>query len=848
MKKNTPFPDTWVFRMAWRDSRSHRRRLLLFVTSIVFGVAAIVSIGSFGANIERAINEQAKTLLGADLMFSSLRPFIAEVDSVIAAIGGEQVREFAFGSMALFPKTGNSRLVQVRAVDAAFPFYGAIGTEPPEAAGRYQAGRFALVDESLALQLGVTTEDSIRIGKLSLQVIGSITRTPAEPPVASTFNPTIFIPARLLAETALLQPGSLINYRVYFRLNDAHNADTLAVTLGPLLDEHHIRVETIASRKQRVGKIMENLYRFLNLVGFVALILGSIGVASAVHVYINQKLGDVAVLRCVGASSKQTFQIYLIQVAAMALVGSCFGAALGIVVQAALPGILLDFLPVQIAAQFLWGPIVDGMLVGLGLAMLFALLPLLSVRNVSPFFALRAAFEITAPPKDKSRWLTGLAIVATVAGFFVYQSANWIFGLLFAAVVMLAFAILAGVARLITVSVRKFFPKSWSYVWRQGLANLYRPNNQTLVLMVAVGLGTFLITTLYLTHDTLLSKVSYVAGGNRPNMLIYDIQSDQIEAVSALFRGNDVPIIQSAPMVTMRIAAINAERTGNILSDSTRRASRGLLRWEYRTTYRDSLINSEEIIAGEWVGHARQDAGIFPISFEEGAAERLQLALGDTIIWDVQGVPLITRISSFRKVDWQRIQANFMVVFPTGALEDAPQIHILAAKTSSSKASAGIQKALVQAFPNVSIIDLKLVLHTLDALLNKVAFAIRFMAFFSILAGLLVLSAAVVTSRLQRVQETVLLRTLGASRNQVTRIMVIEYLFLGSFASITGLVLAYGTSWALAVFIFESAFLPTFLPFLLVTATVVGLTILIGMASSRGILSRPPLEILRAEG
>ncbi len=423
----------------------------------------------------------------------------------------------------------------------------------------------------------------------------------------------------------------------------------------------------------------------------------------------------------------------------------------------------------------------------------------------------------------------------------------------FAAAICLAFAVLAGMAKIITVVFKRFFPKSWSYVWRQGLANLFRPNNQTLVLMVSIGLGTFLITTLYLSHDTLLEKVTYVGGGDRPNLVLFDIQPDQKEELVELIRAHDLPILQEAPMVTMRISAINGRSVEDILNESanedssSERVSRGLLRWEFRTTYRDTLLDSENIVAGEWQGKVTNDPDVVPISLEEGAAERLNVAVGDTIVWNVQGVPLTSRIMSLRDVDWERIQANFMALFPEGALEYAPQIYILSTKAANIEKSAELQRAVVQAFPNVSIIDLALILNTLDTFLSKISFVIRFMAFFSIFTGLIVLAAAVITSRYQRIQESILLRTLGASRKQVIRIMVVEYIFLGGFAALTGLILSYLGGWALAFFVFDSVFVPTLLPFVIVIAVVVGLTIGIGMLNSRGILDRPPLEVLRLE-
>ncbi len=848
MKSKNPFSNPWVWKMAWRDSRTHRKRLFLFMTSIVLGIAALVSIGSFGENLEKAIDVQAKTLLGADMMLTSLQPFAPETETLIDSIGGEQARETLFASMAYFPKNANTRLVQVRSVQGDFPFYGKIGTEPKQAVETYKSGANSLVDDALMLQCEVAPGDSIKIGATVFQIAGRLKKIPNNPPISSVFSPTVYIPVTYLEQTKLIQRGSLVNYRIYFKFDDARDPEALVKSLRPHLNKHRLRAETVENRKRRVGRVMENLYRFLSLVGFVALILGSIGVASAVHVYTKQKLGDVAILRCVGAESKETFFIYLIQIAAMAFFGSMIGAGVGMAIQIFLPNVFSEFLPVTIEYFVAWLAIAKGMLLGLGLALLFALLPLLSIRKISPLLALRSSYENgTVGAKDKMRIFMYFLIVIAVSTFAISQSAEWHYGLIFTGAILIAFGVLSAVAKLITVFFKKYFPKSWPYVWRQGLANLYRPNNQTSVLMLSIGLGTFLITTLYLSHDTLLQKVTYVGGGNRPNLILFDVQPDQKDAVGQLVQSFDLPIVQEAPMITMRIDTLKGRSVEDILSDSSRTVRRGLLRWEFRTTYRSHLFETEELVSGTWHERVAEDAKIIPISIEQEAAGRLNLALGDTIVWNVQGVNLTTYVASMRKVDWQRIQANFFVVFPEGVLEYAPQIFVLATRAQTTEKSAELQRAIVRTFPNVSMIDLALVLNTLDTFLSKISFVIRFMAFFSILTGLIVLAAAVITSRFQRVQESILLRTLGASRKQIIKIMMIEYVFLGGFAAFTGLILSYAGSWALAFFVFDSVFVPTVLPFLIVLSVVVGLTILIGMLNSRGILDRPPLEVLRVE-
>jgi putative ABC transport system permease protein len=357
-----------------------------------------------------------------------------------------------------------------------------------------------------------------------------------------------------------------------------------------------------------------------------------------------------------------------------------------------------------------------------------------------------------------------------------------------------------------------------------------------------------LISTLYLSQSTLLNHISLTGSGNNPNMVLFDIQSDQTESVKQLVRSFGLPVLQHVPVVTMRLAGVKGRSTEELLNDPERKFWRGALQREYRVTYRDRLIETEKVVAGAWQGRVDPGPDVVPISLGEDIVRWLDVSIGDQLVFDVQGVPVTAVVSSIRKVEWRRVQPNFLVVFPAGALEEAPQFHVLVTRTDSNETAATLQRAAVQQFPNVSIIDLTLVLDTIDAVLSKVSFVIRFMALFSILTGLIVLAGAVITGRYQRIQESVLLRTLGASRAQIIKIMLIEYLFLGSFAAFTGLLLSLAGSWALARFVFKVTFVPATLPMLITLVVVVGLTILIGMLNSRGVTHRPPLEVLRVDG
>jgi len=831
--------------MAWRDTRASRGRLLLFSSSIVLGVAALAAIGSLGTNLQRAVEEQARTLLGADLAISSRRPFSAEEEALMKDIGGEQSRETSFSSMVYFPASGGTRLVQVRALSGAFPFYGRLETEPSGAEAEFRQGRGALVEQNLLIQFGAKVGDNIRLGQLTLPVAGELIKVPGESAALAVVAPRVYLPMADLPAAGLLGQGSLAQYKTYFKFPPQTNVAQLAARLEPQLEKFRLNFDTVEKRKQNLGRAMDNLYHFLNLTGLVALMLGGVGVAGAIHVHVKQKLASVAVLRCLGGSVAQVFAVYLAQGLALGALGALLGAGLGLAAQTLLPRVLADFIPFTFHFQTAWLALGRAAGAGFLVCLLFALLPLLAVRRVSPWAALRIAFEPAARP-DPLRWGVMACLAALALGFGLAQGRNWRAGAGFVLGLGVVFVLLAATARALVAMARQSGRIPLPFVARQGLANLHRPDNRTQLLLFSLGLGTFLLTGIFLAEHTLMTDL-IVPGASRANAVLFDIQPDQKDGVAKLVRSLGRPVLDEAPIVTMRLSSIKGRSIESLLADRQSALPAWTLRREYRSTYTDHLRDAETISAGQWIGQVTNPAAPVPISVETGIAGELRVKLGDEIVFDVQGAPVRARVASLREVNWRRPQPNFFILFPRGVLEDAPSMNVLVTRVDSSAQSALLQREVVRAFPNVSVIDLTLILETVDAIVEKVSFVIRFMALFTVAAGILVMAGALVSSHFQRVRESVLLRTLGASRAQVRGILAVEYLALGLLAAVTGILLALAAAWALAAFVFQVHFMPPLWPVLAALAAVPALTLATGLLMSRGILRQSPLAVLRAE-
>lgn len=839
----------WAFKMAYRDSRRSRSRLILFTGSIILGVAALVAINTFGNNLRTDINEQSKELLGADLVIRSNQAFTDSAEMVMDTFGGITSEEYNFSSMVIFPKTGDTRAVQVRAIEGDFPFFGQFETVPAEAGRNFRDDKKALVDQTLMMQYNVKVGDSIKVGNLSFEIAGKLLQVPGQMQMMSMVYAPVYIPMRYLDQTSLLKKGSRVNYKRYFSLGENIPTQEELDKLEPRFRELRLRYDTVEERQEDMGEAFDGLTRFLNLVAFAALLLGCVGVANSVHIYIKDKLSTVAILRCLGAQGGSTFSMYLIQILFMGLVGSVLGAALGSVLQVVLPMILREFLPINASSNISFPAIGEGIVVGMGIAVLFALLPLLAVRKVSPLRTLRSSSDSGNSQRDVWNWVVMIAIGLFIWGFAYLQIQELVESIIFVLAMAFGFLVLAGVAYLTMYLLKKYFPKNWNFVFRQSLANLFRPNNQTLIMVVAIGMGTALVTTLFFMQGMLVNNIKLSDQGNRPDMVVYDVATEDTEEIKGLMDEYGFPVVQDVPLVTMQLAEWKGRSRKELLKDTTRNRIRNwTLNREYRVTFRDSIIDSEEVTKGTWIGEIKNPTDSVFISLEEGFAKgSMKVDIGDELVFDISGLKLKTYVGSFRKVDFQRVQSNFLVLFPKGVLEDAPQFRVLVTKTNSNENSAKFQRALAEGYPDVSVIDLALILKVGQEILGKVAFVIQFMGFFSIGIGLLVLVGSVINSKYQRIRESVLLRTLGGSKRKILLINAWEYVFLGFLAAITGILLALLASWALATFSYEIDFAPNLLPAAGILLGIIALTVGIGMLNIQGILGKSPLEVLRKE-
>ncbi|MBW7935530.1 MAG: FtsX-like permease family protein, partial [Gemmatimonadaceae bacterium] len=507
-----------------------------------------------------------------------------------------------------------------------------------------------------------------------------------------------------------------------------------------------------------------------------------------------------------------------------------------------------DFLPLDVTVSLDPVAIATGLAVGVCVALIFALRPLLALRRVSPLQALRRddAALGRASLRDPATQLVNVALIASVLLLAIARADTVPRGLMFAVGIGVSLVVLYAAALALSEGAKRLVRPSWPYVLRQGVANLYRPANQTRSVVIALGFGSFLVTTIYLVQTNLVRQFDITAAASKGNVVMFDIQDDQRAGVERAIADGRHQLISMTPIVTMRIAKIN----GLDPQEHARLNGQGRGSWayrrEYRSTFRDTVVATEKVIAGRWFGaHAAGDT-LHEVSLERDLAnENLRVKLGDVITWDVQGVLISAKVTSLREVDWGRFDPNFFAVFDAAALRGAPKQWAAVAAVADERAIAPLQRRVVQQYPNVASLDISLVRRTISDIVNKVSLAVRFLALFSLGMGVPVLFSAVAATRRDRLRESVLLKTLGATQRQVLRILFAEYALLGTLGALCGMGLATVGGWALVTFVFEAPFQVALVPTVAIASAMLGMAVGIGLLTAREVFRETPMAALR---
>ena len=850
---------SFVFRMAVREIRASWQRLLFFFICIAVGVASIVAIRSVIQSVREGLTREARAMTGADVVVRSDRPLGDKVRSSVEqarASGrvGTVSEAIEIATMVRPANAAMTRMVELRAVQEAYPLYGTMTLRDGQYSHALLQNHGTLVRPELLAQLNLRVGDDLLIGTQRFQIRGVIEKEPGRNLGAFSFGSRLFIDLADLSSTGLLSFGSRASYELLLQVPGPppvpgrRDASTLlARDLSDAFVNDFVRAR---SYRQNEGRMAENLTRaenYLSLVGLVVLILGGIGVSSVTRVFVQQKVRSIAILKCVGSTTKQVLSIYLAQVLLLGLAGSALGVAIAGVVLMLLPlfvGDLAAMLDVQYGLTA--AAVIQGLAVGMLVSVLFSVVPLLEIRSVKPSLLLRQDMS-SLPRFDWVKWGVAVVVGACLVGVAAWQAGSLAVGLLLSGgFVAVAFVLyLAG-----WVLVRAVQPlrHARSFALRQAVLRVARPGNQTRIILLAVGLGTFFILGVRALQVNLLRDFALQMGEDAPDMFLMDIQPAQRDGVTALVdrENGDDPAPKLIPVLRARIVGVRG-RDVNLESFEDVRGRGGLSR-EFTITYRSHLEANEKLIDGKWWGEG-PSPDMPEVSIEEGLRTRFQIQLGDEMRFDVLGRMVTARVASFREVDFRDFRAGgFMIVFRPGPFDAAPHTFIATVRgAKDATARARMQGLLVASYPNVSVIDMREVLDTVATIVNNVTLAVTVVGGLVLLSGSLILIGAVSMTKFRRVYEAAILKTLGASSRLIATTLLVEYGMLGAIAGTVGALGAVALSWAVARYALDLPWEPsptiTFGGIVLTAIFVAA----VGVLASLDVLRHKPLATLRAE-
>jgi putative ABC transport system permease protein len=843
----------FVLRMALREIRASWQRLLFFFICIAIGVGSIVALRSVIQNVRAALARETRSLIAADILISANTPVPDDVRAFVAraqAAGRVSETSDAVEIATMVRPVDNTRqtarMVELRAVQAAFPFYGTLTLREGAYTHDLLKGSGVLVRPELLAQLDLRVGDRILIGTRPFEIRGVIAEEPGRSLGAFSLGPRVLVDYADLQATGLLSLGSRANYQLLVRAPDA-TVRAFGAELTEVTKNKFVRSRGYWQNADRIGEDLTRAENYLSLVGLVILILGGIGVSSVTRVFVQQKVRSIAILKCLGGTTPRVLAIYITQVLALGAAGSALGVSLAAAVMAAVPSMAGNIASsLRIDYGLSASAVEQGLAIGILVSLLFSVVPLLEVRLVKPSLLLRN--DVPRPVRfDWLKWGVTATVAAALVGVAAWQAGSLRVGLMLSGGFVATALILhvAGLALIWAVQPLRF---SRSFALRQAVLHVVRPGNQTRVILLAVGLGAFFILGVRSLQANLLRDFAVQVGPTSPDMFLIDIQPGQRAGVEKYLdqQNGELPPPTTIPVLRARVTAV---RGSELTLDSYEqvRGRSGLSR-EFTVTYRPELEANETLVSGRW-WDTTTPAAEPEVSIEEGFLRTSRLNVGDHMSFDVLGRTITARVASIRRVDWQNFRAGgFMFVFRPGVFDAAPHTFIASFKgPADADTRARMQAGLVSQYPNVSVIDLREVLQTIQGIVGNVTTAVTVVGSLVLFCGAMILVGAVSLTKFRRFYEGAILKTLGASGRLIATMLVLEYGVLGAIAGTVGALGAVALSWGVATYALELPWEPAValtLGGIVITAAFVAV---VGVAASWDVLRHKPLATLRAE-
>ncbi|MEE9313646.1 MAG: ABC transporter permease [Rhizobiaceae bacterium] len=842
-----------AFKFALRELRGGLSGFYIFLACIALGVAAISGVNAVAYSITSGIMEEGRTLLGGDAAFTTIQRQLKNEERNWLKTHGTITEAATMRAMARMVDGSDQSLIELKAVDGAWPLVGSLVTLPADAGAAMSSGEGVLVDPILLTRLGLKLGDLIKIGSDEFAILGTIENEPDRVSDGFGFGPKVLMNQTALVKTKLVQPGSLIKWTARMQLKDGGEAN-LKSTIKAAKDKFPEAGWRIRSRNNAAPALTRNVERFsqfLTLVGLTALIVGGVGVANAVRAFLATKSNVIASFKSLGAPAGFVFSVYLIQILILAIAGILLGLLVGVLLPFAAQWALAGILPLGSSGGFHPGILLSAVAYGLLTALAFSLWPLGQARDIPATALFRNTGRENAPwPRAIYQIATVLVVLALVV-LAVFQAADKRVALTFVVGIAVCFVLLRGVSWGIQWIARKT-PQVKSTPLRLAIGNIHRPGALTTSVVLSLGLGLALLVSLALIDGNLRNQISSNIPKKAPDFFFVDIQSTQFESFTK-FLGEVAPKgdVQTVPMLRGRFISINDTPAAKI---QAKESGRWVLRGDRGLTYSAKIPANASLADGVWWDE--NHAGENLLSFTAEEAGELGVHVGDIITVNVLGRNISAKVANLRNVEWRSMGINFVMVFSPNTFAGAPHAHIatlrvggdslIGAETKAQTERDGeILKAITGKFPTVTTVRVRDALNVVNGLIGQLATAIRAAALLALAASILVLGGALAAGNAARVHDAVVLKTLGATRRTLITAFVLEYALLGLATALFALFAGGLASWFVINGIMGFTF--SFLPSVAIATVLAALifTVGFGLIGTWRVLGQKAAPVLR---
>ncbi len=846
---------TWTSaaKIAWRELQASRTKFLFVILSVAIGVAALTGVRGFSDSFQKTLLGEARTIMAADLSARMFRQPTHDEEQQLNELASHGIRRTEVSdmvSMVSSPGDPVPLLVSLKAVDPQeYPFYGTVVLQPAGDLRQVLTDATVVVADDLLIRLHTQVGASLKIGDSTFRIAAILVREPDRMSSGMGLGPRVMMTQSALEKSGLLQQGSRSGERFLFKLS--RNSGSIATVRARL--EQVLPDAQVTDFRESNPALTDGLKRstgLLSLICLVAMVLGAVGVAMAMRAHLQQRVEVLAIMKSIGARSSDILRIYLFQTVLLGLVGGLIGASLGLGVEWIFPSLLGRFLPIQLDLQFPWQSALAGLGTGILTTVLFCLPPLLQIRSVRPNLVLRRMVEEpsmqrswwTRLSQSKAQWIIAIVILLGLGAIAAALSDSVVVGRWFAGALCALLLVILGMAALTLRVLRAFLARTRMHLQsavRHGLANLYRPGNQSAAVLAALGVGVMLILTVFLMQHGVIGEMKLTSGPNLPNIFLVDISSKELDGVKHLLaqqpavRGE----VETLPSVAGRIISVDGTAAeGLTLKNYPKR-----LLQTVSLTWSNALPEGSTMVQGTWWD--KDDGQSLVVT--EHIAQRLHLHLGSRIVFTSNGRTMPTNVVAVIRHNGQHVYSRSEFILTPRALAGLPVIWYGAAHVDPQQVGV-VQRALFNAYPTVTVINIADVIETIQGVVQQITIVVRFLAAFSILAGAVILASSIASTQFRRVREVVVLKTLGAKRNHIAAVFSVEFIVLGLLAGFVGVIFANLLSRVL-LHRLDVAFHVEWLATVLALVGTAVLATVTGWAASFRILGQKPLQVLREE-